>query len=158
MWHRGEWVQTNLNCWVLSKEVSSTIFKVFAMTPHGHLDHWWTLYPQGQWAISFKRLSVNIRKSLCCCMDTFFLTDIFHALKKFWMTSIPNFFSHHTKKKSTQLNSSLYVVQREFFTLVISKCIFVQLCVNWANKKRINNSLPNYKCLYIISVIYYIFW
>ena len=38
-----------LYCWVLSKEVSGTILKIFGMTQSeiesGLLDHWWTLYP-----------------------------------------------------------------------------------------------------------------
>ena len=37
--------------WVLSKEVSSTIFKVFGMTRPGLQDHWQTLYPLGQWVV-----------------------------------------------------------------------------------------------------------
>ena len=39
-----------LYCWVLSKEVSSTIFKVFSMTRPGVPNHWRTLYPLDQWA------------------------------------------------------------------------------------------------------------
>ena len=43
-----------LYCWVLSKEASSTILKVFGMTRPGIEpclpDHWRTLYPLGQWA------------------------------------------------------------------------------------------------------------
>ena len=44
-----------LYCWVLSKEVSSTIFKVFGIEPWfpglnlGFRDHWRTLYPLVQW-------------------------------------------------------------------------------------------------------------
>ena len=44
-----------LYCWVLSKEVSSTIFNVFGMILPGietqvYSDHWRTLYSLGQWA------------------------------------------------------------------------------------------------------------
>ena len=43
-----------LYCWVLSKEVSNTIFKVFGMMRPGielrSPDHWWTIYLLGQWA------------------------------------------------------------------------------------------------------------
>ena len=43
-----------LYCWVLSKEVSSTIFKVFGKTwpgmDQGLPGHYRTLYPLGQWA------------------------------------------------------------------------------------------------------------
>ena len=43
-----------LYCWVLTKEVSSTIlnsllWRDLGLNP-GFQDHWWTLYPLGQWA------------------------------------------------------------------------------------------------------------
>ena len=40
-----------LKCWVLSKEVSSTIFWIFGITRLGiDPDYWRTLYPMGRWS------------------------------------------------------------------------------------------------------------
>ena len=56
-----------LYCWVVSKEVSSTIFKVFGMTRPGLKpglpDHWRTLHPLGQWA-GKRHVSPGFKNSL----------------------------------------------------------------------------------------------
>ena len=61
-----------LYCWVLSKEVSSTIFTVFVwddlrLNP-SLTDHWQTLHPLGQLAVC--GTSVIYRLAKACCQDT----------------------------------------------------------------------------------------